>query len=134
MELDDLDQEDRQRGLLKEDPENDGEFFGWQRADDFNLIGYMYYFMLSTVNLVETKNDDSPIIDNKGNIRGYVTYSVTMQVLDNSDKPLNILLYDSLNELVGKRLVLTVEIKKAKDIPERQSSAVHCRYSMINDD
>lgn len=48
--------------------DQDPEIFGLSSETDWQLIGYMYYFLISIVNLVETKNDDSPIIDEKGSI------------------------------------------------------------------
>lgn len=75
----------------------------------------MYYFLVSVVNLVETKNDDSPIIDEKGMIQGRVHYSVGIELYDSqtSQKPLNILKFNSLNDLLGKYLKLILEIRKA---------------------
>jgi hypothetical protein len=56
--------------LLKDlqNRENDPMIFGLSSESDWQLIGHMYYFLVSVVNLVETKNDDSPIIDEKGSI------------------------------------------------------------------
>jgi hypothetical protein len=42
----------------------------------------MYYFLVSVVNLVETKNDDSPIIDEKGSIQGRMHYSVGIELYE----------------------------------------------------
>jgi hypothetical protein len=64
--------------LLKDlqNRETDAEVFGLSSESDWQLIGYMYYFLVSVVNLVETKNDESPIIDEKGSIQGKMHYSV----------------------------------------------------------
>lgn len=54
--------------LLKDlqNREGDAETFGLSSESDWQLVGYMYYFLVSVVNLVETKSDESPIIDEKG--------------------------------------------------------------------
>ena len=82
----------------------------------------MYYFLISIVNLVETKNDESPIIDEKGSIQGRMSYSIGIELYDyEGGKPLNILKYASLNDLIGKYLKLVIELRQAKDIPEKLS-------------
>jgi hypothetical protein len=70
--------------LLKDlqNRETDAEVFGLSSESDWQLIGYMYYFLVSVVNLVETKNDESPIIDEKGSIQGKMHYSVGIDLLD----------------------------------------------------
>lgn len=50
------------------DKSNDGEIFGFDKESDWHLIGNIYYFLMSLSNLVETKQDETPIIDNKGSI------------------------------------------------------------------
>lgn len=122
--------------LLKDlqNRERDPMIFGLSSDTDWQLIGHMYYFLVSVVNLVETKNDDSPIIDEKGSIQGRVHYSVGLELYDSetSQKPLNILKYNSLNDLIGKYLKLILEIKKAQDLPEKLTYEVQCRYNWID--
>jgi len=65
--------------------ENEEYRFGLVKEHDWILIGNVYYFLFSVVNLTETHNDESPIIDNKGNIKGRVTYSVYFEALDLAD-------------------------------------------------
>lgn len=48
--------------------ENDGEIFGWALTNQWHHIGNVYYFLLSAYNIIETKQDESPIIDAKGYI------------------------------------------------------------------
>jgi hypothetical protein len=119
--------------LLKDlqNRESDSEIFGLSSETDWQLIGYMYYFLVSIVNLVETKNDESPIIDDKGNIQGKMHYSVGIELLD-SGKPLNILKYNSLDDLIGKQLKLIVELRKAQDIPEKLAYEVQCKYQWLD--
>jgi hypothetical protein len=109
---------------LQEREATDPEVFGLSSESDWQLIGYMYYFLVSVVNLVETKNDDSPIIDEKGAIQGRMHYSIGIELLDypEAPKPLNILKYASLNDLVGKQLKLAVE----PDQGRRQRGQLRC--------
>lgn len=114
--------------------EGDAETFGLSSESDWVLIGYMYYFLVSVVNLVETKNDESPIIDEKGQIQGRMHYSLGIELYDyeGAPKPLNILKYNSLNDLIGKHLKLSLELRKAQDIPEKLAYEVQCRYNWLD--
>lgn len=102
------------------DVDHDGEIFGWNLTDAWHHVGNVYYFMLSSFNLIETHKDESPIIDTRGNIQGKVGYSVFLQLLDSDGtSKLNILDYETLNELIGKTLKITFELRKASSFPEK---------------
>jgi hypothetical protein len=123
--------------LLKDlqNRETDAEVFGLSSESDWQLIGYMYYFLVSVVNLVETKNDESPIIDEKGSIQGKMHYSVGIDLLDyDGEKQLNILKYNSLNDLLGKKLKLSIELKKATEIPEKLAYEVQSKYQWLDEE
>lgn len=64
----DVDENELLEELKNDSRDSDAEIFGLSTENDWQLIGFMYYFLFSVVNLVDTKNDDSPIIDNKGSI------------------------------------------------------------------
>ena len=131
----DIDEEDLLEELKKDNYEQDGEVFGLSSDNDWQLIGYMYYFLVSVVNLVETKNDDTPIIDNKGSIVGKMNYSVGLDLFDSDGKrPLNILKYNTLGDLLGKKLKFTLDLKKASDLPEKLCHEVLCRYQWLDED
>jgi len=56
-----------ERGFTpNEDPDADGENFGWSLSDSWHEIGSVYIFLLSIFNLIDTPKDESPIIDTKG--------------------------------------------------------------------
>jgi hypothetical protein len=93
------------------DKSNDGEIFGFDKESDWHLIGNIYYFLMSLSNLVETKQDETPIIDNKGSIQGKVGYATGIEVVDASGVPVNLMEYEGINDLVGKKLKFTVELK-----------------------
>lgn len=121
----DVDEEALLEELKNDSRDNDGELFGLSMENEWQLIGFMYYFLLSIVNLVGTKSDESPIIDNKGNIQGKVAYSVGLEILDEySEKPLNILKFNSLYDAIGKKLKITMILKKATDVPEKLCNEV----------
>jgi hypothetical protein len=62
-------------------------------------------------------------------------YSMGIELLEyEGGKPLNILKYNSLNDVVGKILKLAIELKKATGIPEKLAYEVQCRYNWIDED
>ena len=51
-----------------------------------------------------------------------MNYSIGIELFDyEGGKPLNILKYGSLNDLIGKYMKLVIELRQAKDIPEKLS-------------
>ncbi len=111
------------------DREGDGETFGWALTDQWHHLGNVYYFLLSVYNLIETSKDESPIIDTKGAIQGRLSYSVSFEAFDvDRTTKLNLLEYETLNELLGKNLKIIIELKKAGDLPEKYSFKTMCRY------
>jgi hypothetical protein len=54
-----------------------------------------------------------------------MTYSMGIELFDfDGKKQLNILHYNSLSELVGKKIKVVVELKKATDLPEKLSHQI----------
>lgn len=117
----------------KNDPENDGEAFGWSLSDSWHEIGSVYFFLLSLFNLIDTPKDESPIIDTKGIKQGVQSYSVHLDVLDHDKTtPLNILEYETLRELIGKYLKVKLTLRRASDIPEKYSYKTMAKYEWID--
>lgn len=115
------------------DEEMDGEIFGWNLTDSWHHIGNVYYFMLSVFNLIETQKDESPIIDTRGNIQGKLTYSVKLEVFDSDGQSkLNILDYETLNELIGKTLKFNLDIRKVGYIPDKYTFKTCVRYNWMD--
>lgn len=72
---------------------------------------------MSTYNLIETLKDDTPIIDTKGQISGYMSYRINIDILDEDmETVMNALDFETLAECVGKYLRVTVELKRAQGI------------------
>ena len=62
-------------------------------------------------------------------------YSIGIELYDyEGSKPLNILKYSTLNDLVGKHLKLVIDLRKAQDIPEKLSYEVECKYHWLDQD
>jgi hypothetical protein len=118
-----------------EDPDGDGETYGWSLSDSWHEIGSVFIFLLSMYNLIDTNKDESPIIDTKGIKNGMQEYSVTLSVLDyDRSTPLNILEYETVRDLIGKHLKVKLTLKRAKDIPEKYSFKTMAKYEWINSD
>jgi hypothetical protein len=62
-----------------------------------------------------------------------MNYSIGIELYDyEGGKPLNILKYGTLNDLIGKYLKLVIELRQAKDIPEKLSYETQCRYQWLD--
>ena len=131
FDLKDLYEEAEEKGFPgNPNTENDGETFGWSLADSWHHLGNVYYFLLSVYNLIETSKDNSPIIDTRGVIQGKLSYSVSFELLDaNKTTKLDKLEYETLSELVGKNLRLSIELKKATELPEKFTFKTKCKYA-----
>ena len=118
-----------------EDPDGDGETYGWSLSDSWHEIGSVFIFLLSMYNLIDTNKDESPIIDTKGIKNGMQEYSVQLSVLDyDRSTPLNILEYETVRDLIGKHLKVKLTLKRAKDIPEKYHFKTMAKYEWINGD
>lgn len=81
------------------------------------------------LNLIETTKDESPIIDTKGIIQGKLGYSVSFEAFDvDKTTKLNLLDFESLNDLIGKHVKLILELKKGGEMPEKYMFKTMCRY------
>jgi len=84
-------------------------------------------------NIIETKKDESPIIDSKGYIQGHIDYSIFLSVVDNDLKGIDMADYESLNDLIGKKLQMTVCLHRARKIPEKMSFSTMLKYNWVDD-
>ena len=118
-----------------EDPDGEGESFGWSLSDSWHEIGSVYIFLISLFNLIDTPKDESPIIDSKGIKNGMQQYSVHLEILDyDKTTPLNILEYETLRELIGKNLKIKLALKRATDLPEKYTFKTMAKYEWIDQD
>lgn len=79
---------------------NEGQIFGLEVRHDWNLIGKVYLFCDSLYSLLETVNDEAPIITTTGENKGMLKYSITPKIHQNGSE-LSLLDYDDVNQLVG---------------------------------
>jgi len=54
----------------------DDGIFGFDMDNNGSVIGHFYIFLMTIYNLIEVKQDKTPIIDNKGQIQGHIKYSI----------------------------------------------------------
>ena len=124
-----------EKGAIEmDDPDEECETFGWSLTDSWHEIGSVYIFLISWFNLIDVR-DESPIFDTKGIMNGKQEYSVQLSVLDyDRSTPLNIYEYETVRDLLGKHLKVTLGLKRAKDIPERYTYRTKASYDWINSD
>lgn len=84
---------------------------------DWNLIGKVYLFCDSLYSLLETVNDEAPIITTTGENKGMLKYSITPKIHQNGNE-MSLLDYDDVNQLVGQTLDVRFEIHGAKGLPD----------------
>ena len=54
----------------------DDTAFGFDLDSNKQIVGHFYIFLMTIYNLIDVKGDKTPVIDSKGNIQGYVRYSI----------------------------------------------------------
>lgn len=113
--------------------EHEGEIFGMVVTNDWHLIGNVYVFMDSLANLLDTVKDESPIIDTKGDTKGSLTYSLQPKVYDEDGQLMNLMLVDSVNELLGRNLTVELGIHEAKEIPEKWTTLNYASYQWVDE-
>jgi hypothetical protein len=90
--------------------------------------------LFAIINLIETQKDESPIIDTKGTIRGKLSYSVILEAFDvDLITKINLLEFETLNDLIGKYLKVTISLNRASELAEKFKHKSICRYS-FNDE
>ena len=106
-----------------------GFAYGWGLADQWQLLGQVYYFLLTLFNMIEGTKENSPIIDAKGQSQGTLTYALGFELYDTDEKTkLNALDYDNLGELKGKKIRVIVDIKRASGLPDKYKFKTKCKY------
>lgn len=87
--------------------------------------------------LLDTSNDRTPIVDFKGQIQGYARYSLNLQVFEPDDTKLehelDLIEYESLEELIGKKIRIEFGIIRAENIPRHTSSRTFCQYEFLHE-
>lgn len=76
---------------------NEGQIFGLQVEHDFKLIGNVYIFCDSLANLLETINDETTIINTKGENKGKLHYSIIPCMYDDKGEEMYLLGYEGVH-------------------------------------
>lgn len=91
----------------------------------YHLIGQAYCYMDTIYYLTPLEEDPMAIIDDHGSNKGALKVAIDFAV-DGIDSEQ----FESLKDLIGKDLVLTVKIPEAAGIPENFSSKTFCSYML----
>lgn len=102
--------------------ENEAFIFGLEIKDDWHLIGNVYIFMDSVTFLLDTIKDSSPIFDSNGETKGKLLYSFEPKVYDDNGEPVNLMLLESIDNLIGRNMTIQFNIHSCKEIPDKLSS------------
>ena len=106
----------------------DDAAFGFDMDSNKTHIGNFYIFLATIYNMIDLKLDRTPIIDPKGQVQGYVRYSLSLQVFDGDVEVPDLIEYETFNELIGKKLKLNFEIKEGEQLPKKLSTRTFCQY------
>ena len=104
----------------------EGEIFGLEIKDEWHLIGNVYVFMDSVGFLLDTIKDQAPIIDLNGEQKGKLVYSLEPKMYDDNGEQMNLMLFDSIENLIGWSMSIEFKIYGCKEIPEKLSYEVFC--------
>ena len=86
-------------------------------------------------NLCDNTKETTTIIDSNGQKAGDLNYSLRLEMLDEDQvTPVNIKLYETVDQAIGKYLKFIFEIDSAVDIPEKLSNKSMCSYEWIDHD
>lgn len=134
---------DMYEALFDDDDTNDVDFsqvddsaFGFDLDSNKSIIGHFYIFLMTIYNLIDVKSDRTPIIDSKGQIQGHVRYSLDFKVFEpygNADQEIKDLMdYESLSELAGKKLRLNFQIHEGEGLPGKLCTKTFCEYEFYH--
>jgi len=86
-------------------------------------------------NLCQNQKETTTIIDSNGEKAGELNYSLMLEMLDEDQTtPVNLKVYETINEAIGKYIKFKFEIDSAIDIPEKLSHKTMCTYEWIDHD
>lgn len=79
----------------------EGEIFGVEIQNQNIEIGSVYIFCDSMANLLQTKDDEAPILNNQGDPCGTLKYSILVEGKGDDGSPLNMLHVENIQTLLG---------------------------------
>lgn len=92
----------------------------------YQLIGNAYIYLEVLFYVIGIDEDFFPILDDRGKHQGSLKSSISLDLNRQADEP------DSLKDLIGKQINLTLNIVQAVNIPENYSTNVYCEYNLLN--
>lgn len=113
----------------KDDDENT---FGVGIKNDWKFIGQAHIYTDLIANLLDVKEDYTPLIDNKGNIRGELKYSIVPKLFHEGVEE-SLVMYDSIENLEGKTLQVQIMIHGARGLPVNFVDELMCKYKWIDE-
>jgi len=115
----DIENGDVNAELELEPDEKEAEIFGLYITNEDKLIGSVYIFCDSLSSLLETSHDTAPILNSKGETKGYLTYTLKPSAFDEKGEVLNLYHYESVMSLLNQTLSVQFEIHDAKGLPDK---------------
>lgn len=82
---------------------------------------------------METNQDSAPILNSKGETKGYITYSLIPSAKDEKGEPLNLYHYENVASLLNQTLQVEFNILEAKGLPEKYCNDTYCTYTWIDE-
>eukprot|EP00826_Nyctotherus_ovalis_P037081 TRINITY_DN3356_c0_g6_i2.p1 TRINITY_DN3356_c0_g6~~TRINITY_DN3356_c0_g6_i2.p1 ORF type:complete len:535 (+),score=200.04 TRINITY_DN3356_c0_g6_i2:1735-3339(+) len=118
---------------FEDNKEEDENVFGVGIKSDWRFIGQAHIYTDLIANLLDVKEDFTPLIDDKGNIRGELKYSVVPKLFHEGVEE-KLVMYDSIESLEGKTLQVQVAIHGARGLPSTAVGELKCRYKWIDEE
>ena len=94
-------------------------------SDSFHLIGHAYMYLETSYYLAPIEDDMMAIINDQGAIKGTLNIALTPNI-----EGVILEEYENLRELIGKELVIKININSASNLPQNYSTNVFCQYTL----
>ena len=92
----------------------------------YHLLGHSYVYLENAYYLSPIDDDQIAIINDSGHIKGALNISIHPSM---DGQPLEE--YESLKDIIGKEVNVSISINSAAGIPENYSTNVYCQYTML---
>ena len=129
----DIENGDANAELELEPDEREGEVFGLSITNENKLIGNVYIFCDSLSSLLETTEDKAPILNSKGDTKGFLRYSLIPSAFNEMGENLNLNHYEDVSSLLNKTLSVDFKIHQIEDIPDKYSKEIYCTYQWVDE-
>jgi len=126
------DLEHSELGKVEDNTDDDPRIFGIAIKNDWTLIGQAHIYTDSIAHLLDTPADQTPLIDNKGNVNGELKYSIVPKYFESGVEQ-NLVMFDSIDQLEGKTIHVLLKILCARGLPGKYVSEVMCKYKWIDE-